>query len=234
MIYKRIGIVGGVGPSATVLYYQKIIEGFRERKGDEHFPEIFIHSLDLGEIHGYFAGEEYNVLREKLLRTVNGLHQAGCDFALFSCNAMHMVFDWVQKRVKVPMVNLIDAVLKDLSQRQYKKVGLMGTTFVLRSGLYLQPLEKAGIECLMPDQKEQDWIMKAIMDDLQLPVIPEQTIERLMKVVIDFGNQGAEGVILACTDLPVGIKQEKSPISLLDSTEIHVKAVLDFALSELT
>lgn len=230
MAYKRIGIIGGVGPSATVLYYQRIIIGYRERRGDEYFPEMVIHSLDMGEINEYFEKEEFGSLSDKLVQAVEGLQKAGCEFALLACNAMHMVFDRVQERISLPMVNLIEAVLGEVKRRKFKRVGLMGTTFVMRHGLYRQPLELSGIQCLLPDKEEQAWIMKAILEDLQNPHIPQETIARLLKNVERLGEQGAEAVILACTDLPVAMSEELSPLPLLDSTKIHVEAILDFAL----
>ena len=228
MGFKQIGIIGGVGPSATVLYYQKIIEGSNERIGGAHLPEIFIHSLDFGEINEYFNNDDLESLSNRLVQAVEGLEKAGCDFALLACNAMHMVFDRVQQRVKVPMISIIETVMQEVKRRQPKKIGVIGTTFVMRSGLFRKPLEKAGIECVEPDEDEQDWIMEAILGDLQRPIIPEETVSRLLKDIESLGAQGAEEVILACTDLPVAISEDKSPIPLLDSTELHVRSVLDF------
>ena len=230
MTYKRIGIIGGVGPSATVLYYQQIIEGYRDRIGGTHYPEIVIHSLDLGEINAYFYAGDLESLSNKLVQTVEGLEKAGCDFALFACNAMHVVFERVQQCVRVPMVSIIEAVLKEVRQRQFKRIGIMGTTFVVRDRLYREPLEQLGIESIQPDEDEQEWIMEAILGDLQQPHIPEGTVARFLKDVESLGARGAEAVILACTDLPVAITEERSAIPLIDTTKIHVKSILGLAL----
>lgn len=232
MSYKQIGIVGGVGPSATVLYYQQIIEGYRDRIGGTHYPEILIHSLDLGEINEYFYANDLKSLSDKLVQTVKGLEKAGCGFALLACNTMHMVFDRVQQRVNVPMVSIVDAVLEEVKRHRVKRVGIMGTTFIMLSDIYRGPLERLRIECVQLDEDEQVWIMEAILGDLQHPNIPEETVSRLMRDVENLGTQGAEAVILACTDLPVAIREEHSPVLLLDTTKIHVKATLDFALGK--
>ena len=232
MSYTKIGIVGGVGPSATVLYYQQIIEGYRDRIGGTHYPEILIHSLDLGEINEYFYADDLESLSNKLVQAVNGLEKAGCGFAVIACNAMHMVFDRVQQRANVPMVSIIDAVLAEVKRHRIKRVGIMGTIFIMRSEIYRGPLKLAGIECVQPDKDEQDWIMEAIQGDLQHPNIPEETVSRLMQDVEHLGTRRAEAVILACTDLPVAISEEHSPVPLLDTTKIHVKATLDFALGK--
>ncbi|MBW1998702.1 MAG: amino acid racemase [Deltaproteobacteria bacterium] len=230
MSSRRIGIIGGVGPSATILYYRQIIEGFRKQERKGHHPEIIIYSLDIGEINDYFEKEEYDPLCDKLVTAVEGLHGLGCDFALFSCNTMHVVFDRVQERVQIPMINLIESVIDEVKSRQLKTVGLMGTTFVMRGGLYRRPLEELGITCLVPEEGEQEWIMQAILKDLQEPLVPESTVRRLLKNIEMLGGSGAEAVILACTDLPVAINEENSPLGLLDSTGIHIRAVLERAL----
>jgi len=229
MSFKRIGIIGGVGPSATILYYQQIIEGFRRREENEPYPEIIIYSLDIGEINQYFENEEYEVLSNKLVMVVKALHRLGCDFALFSCNTMHIVFDRVQEQVEIPMINLVEGVIAEVKHRRLKAVGLMGTTFIVRSKLYHRPLERLGIKCLVPQEREQEWIMEAILTDLQNPEIPESTVKRLLGNVVELGQRGADAVILACTDLPVAINDQNSPLPLLDSTKIHIRAILSRA-----
>ena len=230
MSYRKIGIIGGVGPSATILYYRGIIAGYQKRKGDLHFPAIVIHSLDYGQVIEYFEKNTLEVLSEKLVQVIDGLRGSGCSFAVLACNGMHMVFDRVQERSSLPMLNLIECVLKEVKSRRVKRVGLIGTTFAMRSGLYRQPLERSGIECLVPDEPEQDWIMKVINVDLQQTCVPHDTVVRLLKDVDALGERGAEGIILGCTDLPAAITSENSPIPLFDSTKLHVEAILDWSL----
>jgi aspartate racemase len=227
---KRIGIVAGIGPSATVLYYQDIVEEYQKRKGDQHFPEMVIHSLDFAEVNRYLERGEWEVLTDQLVGVIEGLQRAGCEFGLFACNALHLVFDQVQQRVSLPMLSIIQSVLQEIKKQEVRKVGLIGTTFVMQYGLYLQPLEQAGIECLVPEEREQVWIMKAIKNDLQQHPVPKQTISRLVKDVMRLVGRGAEGVILGCTDLPIAITERNTPVLLFDSTRIHVKAILDCAL----
>jgi aspartate racemase len=230
MDHKRIGIIGGVGPASTLLYYLQIIEGFKEKSGSHHAPEIMIYSLDLAEINDFFNRKDFISLADKLVRIINGMSEMGCDFALFACNAMHQVFNDVASRVSIPMINLIEAVKREILERKFKKVGLLGTTFVMQTGIYRDGLAEAGVECLVPEESEQDWIMTAILGDLQKPEIPPDTVDRLKNDIIQMGEQGAEGVILGCTDLPVAVNQNNSPLAVLDSTEIHVRAIIDYAL----
>lgn len=231
MMLKRIGIVGGIGPAATILYYRKIIEGCHALRSDGRVPEIVIYSLDLKEINEYFYENALSPLSEKLIHVVTCLQNAGCDFAVFACNTMHMVFDRVSSAVSLPMIDLIRQVIDEGRRQQLSKVGLLGTTFVMKGPLYKKALEKAGIECVVPEDHEQEWIMNAIQSDLQQPVVPKSTIDRLLGQIAVLGQKGAQAVVLACTDLPVAITPENSPLPLIDSTDVHVRAVLEYAMA---
>lgn len=227
MAHRRIGVVGGVGPAATILYYRLLIDGARARGGG--IPEIVIDSLDLDEIERYLGRRDLDSLEQRLVRSVAGLGQAGCDSVAIACNAMHLAYGRVAARVAAPMVNLIDAVLDETVRRGYRTVGLLASTFVVTSGIYRDPLEAKGIRCLIPGEAGQDWIMKTILGDLQEPVVPAGTVARLLQNVADLRDRGAEAVILGCTDLPVAITEANSPIPVLDTAQIHVDAVLDHA-----
>jgi aspartate racemase len=229
---KRMGMIGGVGPAATVLYYQQIIACAREKMGGDQYPEILIHSLDLGEVNVYFNHDDLDGLTDKLVSVGNWFESAGCEFMFMACNAMHMAFEKVRKQVNLPMLSIIEAVLEEAQERQLNRVGIMGTTFVMRSGLYRMAFEAAGIECLEPDEAEQGWIMEAILGDLQRPSVPEDTITRLLRDVEKLGSQGAEAVVLGCTDLPMAITEGNSPAPLLDTTRIHVNRIMDFAYDQ--
>ena len=227
-----MGMIGGVGPSATVLYYQQIMAIAHEKMEGEHYPEILIHSLDLGEMNVYFNNNDLDGLTEKLVSVGNWFEGAGCDFMFMACNAMHMAFEKVQKRVNLPMLSIIEAVLEEARERGLSRVGLMGTTFVMQSGLYRKAFEAAGVACIEPDEPEQAWIMEAILGDLQRPSVPEDTTTRLLRDVEKLGSQGAEAVVLGCTDLPMAITEDNSPAPLLDTARIHVNRIMDFAYDQ--
>lgn len=231
MAGRRIGIVGGVGPSATLLYYQGLVDGYHRLRRDLHFPEMWIRSLDFGEVTEMFQQGRLDRLADKLVGVVKLMEGAGCELGLFACNSMHLVFDEVQARVDLPLVNLIEAVMDAIRERGWSSVGLMGTVFAMRSGLYTGPLAGAGVECLLPPQEDQDWMMNAILTDLQRPRVPSETTDRLVRIAGELKDRGGQGLILGCTDLPVAITDINSPLPVLDSTRIHVARVLEEALA---
>jgi aspartate racemase len=223
-----MGMIGGVGPAATVLYYQQIMAIGQEKMGGEHYPEVLIYSLDLGEVNSYFYNNDLDGLTDRLVSVGNWFEGAGCDFMFMACNAMHMAFDKVQKRVKLPMLSIIEAVLEEARERGLNRVGIMGTTFVMQTGLYRKAFESSGISCVEPDEVEQGWIMETILGDLQRPSIPEESITRMLEDVEKLVSQGAEAVVLGCTDLPMAITEDNSPAPLLDTTQIHVNRIMNF------
>jgi aspartate racemase len=219
MTPRRIGVIGGVGPAATILYYRLLILGGA--------PEVVIDSLDRTEIEDYLGRHDVDALAVRLDRSVADLAKVGCDGVVIACNSMHVVYDRVAAKATIPVVDLIGAVLDEIVRRRYRSVGLIGTTFVMRSGIYRDPLEASDIRCLVPPDSEQDWIMGAILDDLQREVVPADTVDRLLRDVADLRDRGARAIILGCTDLPVAINAGNSPIPVLDTARIHVDRVLD-------
>jgi aspartate racemase len=226
MTRRRIGVVGGVGPAATILYYRLLIQRAREIAPGSGSVEIVIDSLDLDEITEMFRERALDRLGQRMARSLMTLEASGCDSIAIACNSMHMAFDRAAPAVKVPVISIVDAVLDATTRGGYRSVGLLATTFVMQSGLYRDPLELRGVRCVEPSEAEQEWIMAAILDDLQRATVPATTVERLLGIVADLGRRGAEAVVLGCTDLPVAITDANSPLPVLDTARIHVDAVL--------
>ena len=230
MTRRRIGVVGGVGPAATVLYYRLLIERAKAIAPASGPLEIVIDSLDLDEITGMFRDRALDRLGSRLSRALVALESAGCDSIAIACNSMHLAFSLAAPAVKVPVISIVDAVLDATTLGGYRSVGLLATTFVMQSRLYRDPLEARGVRCVEPSEAEQAWIMAAILEDLQRATVPAATVERFVAIVADLARHGAEAVILGCTDLPVAISDANSPLPVLDTARIHVDAVLTAGL----
>jgi len=222
-------VIGGVGPAATVLYYRLLIEGLLARSAGRVGGEVVIDSLDLQEFEDWFQRWDEEALIQRVGRAVEGLAQAGCDSVVMACNSMHVVYDRVAARATVPIVHLIDVVVGEAERKGLGRVGLLAATFTVRTGLYSDAFAARGIECLVPPDPEQRWLMKAILDDFQRPVLPDAARNRLLDIAGGLEARGAEALVLGCTDLPAGL-EAISPIPVLDGARLHVEAVLDLAL----
>jgi aspartate racemase len=226
MTRRRIGVVGGVGPAATVLYYRLLIERASEIAPGSGPLEIVIDSLDFDEITGMFRDRAIDRLVPRLSRALVTLESAGCDSIVIACNSMHMAFSRAAPAVSIPVISIVDATLEATTRGGFRSVGLLATTFVTQSRLYRDPLEVRGVRCVEPSEADQEWIMAAIRDDLQHATVPAATIERFVAIVAELARRGAEAVILGCTDLPVAITDANSPLPVLDTARIHVDSVL--------
>ncbi len=225
---RRIGVIGGVGPAATVLYYRLLIEGLLARSAGRVGGEVVIDSLDLQQFERWFQRRDEEALAERVGRAVEGLAQAGCDSVVMACNSMHVVYDRVAAGATVPIVPLIDVVADEAERRGLSRLGLLAATFTVRTGLYAGALAARGIECLVPPDPEQAWLMKAILEDFQRPVVSDAAMARLLDLARALAARGAEAIALGCTDLPAGF-EVISPIPVLDGARLHVEAVLDLA-----
>jgi aspartate racemase len=209
-----------------MLYYRLLIQRAREIAPGSGSLEIVIDSLDLDEITAMFRDRALDRLGQRMARSLVTLEASGCDSIAIACNSMHMAFGRAAPAVKVPVISIVDAVLDATTRGGYRSVGILATTFVMQGRLYRDPLEFRGVRCVEPSEAEQEWIMAAILDDLQRATVPATTVERLLAIVAGLARRGAEAVILGCTDLPVAITDANSPLPVLDTARIHVDAVL--------
>ncbi|MBQ7464495.1 MAG: amino acid racemase, partial [Lachnospiraceae bacterium] len=148
-------------------------------------------------------------------------------------NTMHLVFDKVAESVDVPMIHIVDATGEAIRKAGIKKVALLGTTFTMTDPFIMGRLkEKYDVDCLVPTEEEKPEIMRVIEEELTYNILKESSREYYVNVIKELARQGAEGVILGCTEIPLLIKQKDSPIPVLDTTELHALAALDYAMAD--
>ncbi len=145
---------------------------------------------------------------------------------------MHKVADRVRESISVPLLSIIDATAERIKSTGIKKVGLLGTKFTMEDGFYQQGLAKHGIETIVPDEDDRLTVHRIIFDELCLGIFKESSKEKLREIIKKLKVNGAEGVILGCTELPLIIKQEDSELPIFDTTRIHSEAAVDFALNK--
>jgi aspartate racemase len=229
-VRPRIGIVGGVGPAATVLYYEKLVAGYQERWAGRLYPEVVVHCLDLAWVTERFERDDLDSLTERAQEAVASLEASGCAFGLFSCNAMHLVFDAVAKQARLPLLDLRQLVVEEVSASQADAVALLATTFTVKSGLYSRPLAERGIKCLIPSEAEQDWLMSTINGELQRGCPSASSETRVVSLIGELAAAGARAVVVGCTDLPSLVHSGNSPLPVIDTAEVHVKSALHRAV----
>lgn len=231
---KTIGIIGGLGPEATLEYYKIITKGVQEARGGHNYPQIVIHSVNLGSYLEMADSGNWEGVAQGLIESAGMLERAGAGFALIASNTPHKVFDEVDAGTAIPMLSIVEATREVCEQKGLRKVALFGTGFTMRSDYYQKVISgRAGIEVVVPEEDEQAFIHNKVFDELVHGVFKKETREGLTliaKRMID--ELSIDGLILGCTELPLILDKETLGIPFLNTTRIHAEAAVAMCLSE--
>jgi aspartate racemase len=227
---KTIGILGGIGPESTIDYYKLLLKRSPERGGSRS-PQIVINSVDFWAMRALLEKGDAAGLAEMLARDLDVLARAGAGVAIIAANTPHMVFDRVQPRAGIPLVSIVDATLAAAEAQGLRRLGLLGTRFTMLGTYYGEAFAKRGLAIVAPDRPDLDYVHDKYVGELVEGTFLDATrgglvavIERLRK------NAGVDGVILGGTELPLILRDVPFDLPLLDTTRIHVDAVLRAAL----
>lgn len=230
---KKIGMVGGLSWQSTVDYYKIINEESNKRLGNKSTVEQIIWSTDLERKFNHVVNGELDELADEFIEIAQGLERAGADCVIMATNTMHLVFDKVAASVKIPMIHIADPTAEAIKKAGFDKVALLGTSFTCTHPFYMGRLkEKYGIECLVPTEEEKVEIQRVIEEELTFNIIKDSSRDYYLKVIDELARQGAQGVILGCTEIQMLIKQENTPLPVFDTTTLHALAAVDFAMGE--
>ncbi len=227
---KTIGIVGGLSPESTVLYYLTIVREFRSRFNSENYPNIIIYSVSFGEFTRHVASGNREEAVKILLEALKALHRAGADFAIISANTPHMFFNELSSKTPIPLISIIDSLAEKLIEDNVGKVGLLGTKYTLTHKFYIDGLKRYGIEAIVPEKDDIEVVNKIIYEELTKGIINEHSRRKLLTISEKLIGKGAEAVALACTELPLILKDGMANIKFYDTAKIHAIKDLEYAL----
>ncbi|MEN8613945.1 aspartate/glutamate racemase family protein [Dehalogenimonas sp. THU2] len=229
---KTIGLLGGMSWNSTADYYRLINEGVARRLGGLHSAKIILHSFDFDEIEQLQSGGLWAEAAVKLSEAAGSLKSAGAEFLVIATNTMHKVADEVESASGLPMLHIAESAGESVKKMGLKKVGLLGTRFTMSEGFYSSRLtEKFGIEVLVPDANEQQIINSIIYDELCRGCIQDASRWACQLIIENLVSRGAEGIVLACTELPLLIKQSDVMVPVFDTSRLHVTAAVARALA---
>lgn len=230
---KTLGIVGGIGPESTVVYYRSIVAMYREQKQDGSYPPILLNSIDLTNMLGMIGENQLAEVTEYLVEEVRKLANAGADFGLLAANTPHIVFDEINRQSTIPLISIVEVTCREAQSLGLKKIGLFGTRFTVQKSFYPDVFSKAGIELAIPQLDEQDYIHDKYMNELVNGIFLPETRQRLLMIVDRMKEQqDIDGLILGGTELPLILNEDNyNGIPFLDTTKIHVKYAVEEMLS---
>ena len=220
---KTIGIIGGMSWESTVPYYEIINETVKAELGGLHSAKILLYSVDFEEIEHYQANAQWDESARVLTDIARRLEQAGADFIVIATNTMHKVYDTVQATLNVPVLHIADLTADALAERSIKKVGLLGTKYTMLQDFYKQRLTDRGFEVLIPPPADVEIVNGVIYNELCLGQTKGASRTEFQRIINEFKDAGAQGVILGCTEVGLLIKQKDSALPVFDTTEIHAR-----------
>lgn len=232
---KKLGIVGGIGPESTLDYYKGINAGFAKRVCGGGNPPLLIDSLNLADMYAFASNKQWPEFTERLVGSVRNLAAGGADFAVMAANTAHIVFDAVQEQSSIPLISIVEATCQAGKAKHCKTVVIFGTAFTMSSGLYSEAFARHGITAHVPSDEEQAVIHGIIFPHLQEGIVlPEEKTAMLQIARRMITELNADALVLGCTELPLIIKPEDLPVPVLDTTEIHIEAILNYMLDQET
>lgn len=226
---KKIGILGGLSPEATQMYYAEIVKKYLSRSGGQ-FPEIIIYSVNLTECKSYLDNNTPEILEKVLSEKVDSLVKAGAEFVAMASNTPHIVFDQVNQSAKVPMISIVEESAKFASLvSTNKKIGLMGTGFTMKADFFPECFTKHGLNLFVPKDDDQKYLHEKIFSELAVGIVNDDTKNKILKMaqsMID--DHGIDSLILGCTELPLIFDTEYPGINYVDTAEIHIDSIIEY------
>lgn len=228
---KTIGIVGGITWHSTLDYYRQLNERVNKKLGGVHSAKVIINSLEFDEIKTLTEAGDWHALAAIVGNAAACLEVAGADCILISANTMHHIADEVQAAIKIPLIHIGSVTAEAIQQQQLKKVALLGTKYTMQMDFYKDRMTAYGIETIIPAEEDIQLINHAIYNEFGGGIFLPGTKKIFLRIINDLIKIGAEGIVLACTEIPILIKQEDCTVPVFDTAFIHTHAAIDFALA---
>lgn len=218
---KTIGLIGGMSWESSAEYYKFINEEVKHQLGGLHSAKCILFSVDFEEIEKYQVIGDWESAGHVLANAAISLEKAGADFIVICTNTMHKVIDLIEENIQIPILHIADTTANQIKAHGIQKIGLLGTKFTMEQDFYKSRVEKYNIQVIVPEEAERAMVHQIIYDELCLGVLKESSKEKYLDIINRLVAEGAEGIILGCTEIGLLIKQQDTEIPLFDTTKIH-------------
>jgi aspartate racemase len=230
---KTIGLIGGMSWESSVVYYQIINRKVKEKLGGVHSCQCLMYSVDFGEIAALQHKGDWAKLGEIMADAAQKLEKGGADFIVLCTNTMHKLAGEIEANTKIPLIHIADVTAEAIKQKGMKKIALLGTKFTMEHDfLKGRLIEKHGLEPIIPNEKQREIIHRIIYEELVKGIIKKKSRTAYLDIINDLISQGAEGVILGCTEIGLLITPQFTDAFLFDTTLIHATKAVELALSK--
>jgi aspartate racemase len=230
---KVIGLIGGMSWESTVPYYRIVNETTRERLGGLHSAKIVLYSVDFHEIERMQHAGDWAAAAAQLAEVARAVERAGADFLLLCTNTMHKVATEIEQAVRIPLLHIADATADEIISARLSTVGLLGTRFTMEQPFYNDRLEQRhGLRVLVPEPRDRDLVHRVIYEELCLGRIVEASRTEYRRIMAALVAQGAEAIVLGCTEITLLVGPADATVRLFDTTGIHARKAAERALDD--
>jgi aspartate racemase len=228
---KTIGLIGGMSWESSIEYYRILNETVRAKLGGLHSAKSIMYSVDFAEIEVLQHQGRWDEATELMIAAAKNVENGGADFVIICTNTMHKMADEVQRHIGVPLLHIADATAEAVKARGLRTVGLLGTRFSMEEDFYKGRLtERHGLEVIIPAEEEREIVHRVIYDELCAGKINQTSREQYVGIMSRLVKDGAEAIILGCTEISLLVRDEDSQVPLFDTTTIHAVAAVEYAL----
>ncbi|GAB3928332.1 aspartate/glutamate racemase family protein [Larkinella terrae] len=228
---KTIGIIGGMTWESSAVYYRIINQEIGRRLGGHHSAKLVMASADFEEYTIWQKADDWASVEKAVDELAQSLVRAGADCVVIACNTQHEVAEGVIERLPIPLLHITDVTAEAIQKAGFRKVGLLGTRFTMKRPFFRGRLKnRYGIDVILPDEEEQTYVHQKIYEEFSKGIFSDSTRAQFVTIIEKLAGQGAEGVILGCTEIPLLVQAEHTTVPLFDTTTLHALAAVEFSL----
>jgi aspartate racemase len=228
---KTIGLIGGMSWESSALYYRQINEAVRARLGGLHSAKLVLVSVDFFEVEALQRAGDWAAAGALLADAASRLHAAGADFLVLCTNTMHTVAPAIEAAVPLPLLHIADPTAAAIQRAGHNRIGLLGTRFTMEQAFYKDRLiEQHGLQVLLPSLDDRDTVHRIIFEELCLGQIRDDSRQHYRRIMASLVDQGAQGIILGCTEITLLVDATDATVELFDTTALHAEAAAEMAL----
>lgn len=227
---KLLGLIGGTSWVSTIEYYTLINQGINKKLGGLNFSECVIYSFNFAEIKKNIDAGDWDTILQMFKKACDALTGSGAEAIVLCAATAHNIAERLQKETHLPILHLATATAVEIRKQGLQKVALLGTRFTMEFDFFKTKLADHGIETMIPNEEDRAYIHASIFDELGQGIFNATTKERYLSIIQGLINNGAEGIILGCTEIPLLLKPEDIPVPSFDTVQLHTQAAIDFSL----
>jgi aspartate racemase len=228
---KTLGLIGGLSWYSTTVYYKTINQLTNQRLGNSHSAKLILFSVDFEEFRLLQNKGDWEAVQKMLSGIAIQLEKSGADCIVMCTNTPHLVADTIRQKIKIPLLHIAEETAKEIVNQKINKVGLLGTKFTMENSFFKDRLSVFGIETIVPDEADRDFIHASIFNELTRGLFKDETKNKFLDIINKLKTREANGVVFGCTEFSILISPTDCSIPIFDTTAIHSKAAVDFSLS---